>query len=107
MAGAEVSAPQSPLSRKVLGLLVGLLALGAGLLVLVGTIFWSEEVLRRPASPIVRGLLLLILALMMTGLAILSFVRASSSKRPRWQRAHGVLLLVLAGYLLVQFVRIV
>ncbi len=105
MAGAEVSTPQPPLSRKVLGLLVGLLALGAGALVLVGNIFWSEEVLRRPASPIVQGLLFLILALMMTGFAIVSFVRAATSRRPHWQRAHGVLLLVFAAYALVQFVR--
>lgn len=107
VAGAEVSRPQRPLSRKVLGLAVGALALGAGALVLLGNIFWTEEVLRRPASPIVRGLLLLIVALMMTWIAIVRFVGASSSRRPRWQRAYGVLLLLFAGYLLLHFVRIV
>lgn len=107
VAGAEFSIPQPPLSRRVLALFGGLSTLAAGALVLVGYIFWSEEVLRKPASPIVRGLPLLIVALMATGFATLRFVRASFSRRPAWQRAYGVLLLVIAGYLLVQFVRIV
>lgn len=105
--GTDASTPQPTPSRRVMGWAVGLLVLGAGALVLAGNVFLSEQVLRRPASPIVLALLFLDLALMMIGLAIARFVRASSSRRPRWQRAYGVLLLVLAGYLLVQVVRIV
>jgi hypothetical protein len=108
--GAEVSTPQPPLSRKMLGLLVGISAMAAAALVLVGNMFWTEEVLRKTASPVVRALLFLILALMMIGCALMEFVRASASSRRRWQRVYGVLLLVLAvfaGYFSVQFVRMV
>ena len=38
---------------------------------------------------------------MMTGFAVLRFVRASASRRPLWQRAYGVLLLAFAGGLLM------
>lgn len=111
LAGAEVSTPHPPPSAKVRGLLVGFLAvegvLAAAALVVVGNLFWTEEVLRRPASPIFRALLLLIPAVMITGFAVLRFVGASAGKRPRWQRAYGVLLLVFAGYLLFQVVRMV
>jgi len=104
---ADVSQPPPRLSRNVVALL-GLMGLGgAALLVLVGNMFWSEEVLRRPSSPVVRALLFLIMALMMTGFGVMRLVRASAGKRPRWQRAYGVLLLLVAGYMLVQFVRIV
>jgi hypothetical protein len=104
-AGATLSTPPPAPSRKVIALL-GLLVLGpAALLVLIGNIFWTEEALRRPSSPLSRAFLLLILALMLAGFAVVRFLRASASKRPRWQRAHGVLLLVLAGYLVFQLAR--
>ena len=96
------AAPPPAHSRKVMALL-GLMGLGAvTLVVLIGNFFWTEEVLRRPARPVVRALLLVLLALMMTGFAMLRFARASASRRPLWQRAYGVLLLVFAGYLLLQ-----
>ena len=76
----------------------------AATLVLSGIFFWNEELLRRPSSPIVRALMVLMLASMLTGFAVLRFLGASASRRPRWQRAYGVLLLVLASYLLLQLV---
>ncbi len=110
VAGANLWTSQ-PLSRKVLGFgLLGLVVAGTGaLLLLMGNKFWTEEVLRRPSSPIVRALLLLILSLMMIGFAVVDFMGALAGNRPRRQRvlllAYGVLLLVLAGYLLVQGLR--
>lgn len=92
-------------SRKVMAL-VAVMTLGAAALpVLVGNIFWTEVVLRMPSSPASRALVLVILATMMIGLAGVRFVGASASKRPRSQRAYGVMLLAFAGYLLFQGIR--
>lgn len=104
-AAADVSRPTPPLSRRLIALLALFGLATAALLVLSGIFFWSEDLLRRPSSPIVRALLFLMLALMMPGFAVMRFLNASASRRPRWQRAYGVLLLVLACYLLVQLVR--
>ena len=48
------------------------------------------------------GALFVILAVMMTGIAAKKlFVDAARSRRPRWQRAYGILLVLFAGYLVV------
>jgi hypothetical protein len=41
----------------------------------------------------------------MTMLAVGHFIVAAASRRPWWQRAQGVLLLLFAGYLLVHAIR--
>lgn len=98
--GADIAGP--PLSPNLLWLLGGsLLVLGVGALVLLGVIFWTEQVARRPSSPMVYALLLLVLALMMIGFAVVRWGRASASRHPRWQRVHAALLLCFATYLLV------
>jgi hypothetical protein len=96
----------SRIPRKLLAL-IGLMAVGAAaLLGLMGYIFWTEEVLREAANPVAAPLVLFILAMMMTGFAIARFMGASTSARPDWQRAYGVLLLFLAVCLLVLLVRV-
>jgi len=103
VAGANLSAPQPPVSRKALPWWLGLLlALSAAALALGGAMLWTEEALRRGPSPAIRVPLSLILALMLTGFAAIKWTGASASRRPRWQRVHGILLLLGAACLLVQ-----
>jgi hypothetical protein len=105
VAGGDVQTPE-PWSRKLTALFLGNLALsgagGAAVLILMGNVFWTTQGFRRPASPIIGALISSILALMMTGFAVVRFKMASAGMRPRRHRVHGVLLLVFAGYLLVQ-----
>jgi hypothetical protein len=104
LATSASTTPPRP-SRKVMAF-VAVLTLGAAALpFLIGNIFWTEIVLRRPSSPVSRALVLVILATMMIGLAGVRFVGASASRRPRSQRAYGVMLLAFAGYLLFQGIR--
>lgn len=104
-AGATLLTRWGPSSGKSLAY-VALLCLGAlAGLALGGYIFWTEEVLRKPSSPIAWALVALLLATMMTAFAVEKFIMAAASRRPRWQRAHGVLLLLFAVYLLVQAIR--
>jgi hypothetical protein len=85
---------------------VGVMTVGAfGLPVLIGYIFWAEVVLQRPSSPASRALVLVILATLLGGFSVVRFVGASASRRPRWQRVHGVMLLVLAACFLFQGTR--
>ncbi len=99
-AGAE---PAPRPSRKLIALLavIGLAAAVTSVLAFISV--W-DELLRRPSSPVVRALTFLMLASMLAGFGILRLVGASRSRRPGWQRAYGVLLLVLASYLLLQLV---
>jgi hypothetical protein len=99
--GAVAPAPPPPVSRRVLAAVLLLSLLGAAALVLGGHVFWTTEVLREPGSPLARLLLSSILASMMAAFAVMRLKRAVASRRPRLQRAYGVLLLVFAGYLLV------
>ena len=90
-----------PMSKHALASL-WLMGVGASSsLLLMGYAFWVQAVLDRRPGPIVGALLLLIQALMMGGFAIVRFARASTSRRPGWQRAQGVLLLLLSAVLLV------
>lgn len=103
---ADVSGTPPRLSRNVIALLALIGLAAAATPVLSGIFFWNEELLRRPSSPTIRALLFLMLASMLSGFGILRFLGASASRHPRWQRAHGVLLLALASYLLLQLVRV-
>ncbi len=105
-AAGDISGPPPRSSRKLIALLAVIGPAAAATLVLSAIFFWNEELLRRPSSPVVRALLFLMLALQLTGFAIVRFLGASASRHPRWQRANGVLLLVLASFLLLQLVRV-
>lgn len=104
-AAAGVPGPPLRLARSVIALLV-LNLVASATLVLGAIFFWNEVLLRRPSSPIIRPLLFLMLASMLTGFAILRLFGASASRHPRRHRAYGVLLLVVASYLLLQLVRV-
>jgi hypothetical protein len=100
-----LGAPWTRSPRKV-HLFFALLCVGGmTALALLGHIFWTEEVLRQPSSPSAWALLSLVLASMMTMLAVGHFMVAAASRRPWWQRARGLLLFLFAGYLLVQAIR--
>jgi hypothetical protein len=103
--GANISMPRIPVSRAVtravMGLMFALAVLSAAVVALAYNEFWTHEVLRRPANPITRPLMLLALALMMIVLAVMRFIGASTSRRPRWQRAYGFLLVLFAAFLFV------
>jgi hypothetical protein len=107
LAAADDATPPTAPPGRVLALFVGLAALGAVALILAGNEFWTTEVLRRPGSPVARFLMLSGFAAMMAALAAMRFIGAASNRRPRWQRAYGVLLLVWAGCLLVLALRMV
>jgi uncharacterized membrane protein YdcZ (DUF606 family) len=88
--------------RKLVALVLVSVGLGAAALALGGAMFWTEYVLRRPASPIMRGSLFIVLGVMIAGIAAYRFfVQAVRSRRPRWQRTYAMLLLLWAGWLFV------
>jgi uncharacterized membrane protein YdcZ (DUF606 family) len=89
-------------SRKLVAATLATLVLSAAALGLLGAMFWTEEVLRRPPNPIIRGWLCAVLGVMMTGAAAFRyFVVTTRSRRPRWQRAYAILLLLWAASLFV------
>ncbi len=105
-AADDASRPLPPLSRRAAVVGLGLFGLGSlGLLVLFGLIFWTVGVRGRLFAPFLRALVLLGLALAMTGSGVLRLAGTFATRRPRQQRAYGVLLLIFACYLLVEFVR--
>lgn len=100
---ANLWMPRGSLARKALA--CGLLALCGAAAALGGAVLWNEEVLGKPANPAIHAPLSLILALLSGGFGAMTWRGAAASRRPRWERVHGALLLFLAVFLLVEGIR--
>lgn len=97
--GATTGEAGKPVLTGTFLLVLGLVLLpSAGAAVLVWKVIWTEDLLHQPASRATLALLSLLVALMMAGVGALRWMRARTSRRPRWQRVHAVLVWLVAAY---------
>jgi hypothetical protein len=96
VAGAPRPHVSRPAPPGLLGLLI-LLIVCAGALAAIGVaMVWAVGCKGEPVRPFIHVLEPL-LACAMLGLAALRWMRAPTSRHPRWQRAHSVLLVLARG----------